>query len=64
MATKKNNATEVATDSIGFTKESLVKSNRFKDKQDLVNAILDDGVEYTVNQVEDMIQNYLKGKVN
>lgn len=47
-----------------FTKDVLVKSKRFHNEQDIVSALLDDGVEYTVAEVEDMIQNYMKGKVN
>ncbi len=47
-----------------FTKESLLNAKRFRDQRDLVSALLEDGEEYTVSEVEEMITNYLKGKVN
>jgi arginine repressor len=46
-----------------FTKEVLVKSKTFKDKRDLVSAILEDGVEYTVAEAEKEIEKFMKGKV-
>lgn len=46
-----------------FPKEVLVNCKRFRDKCDLVSALLKDGVEYTASEVEDMIANYMKGKV-
>lgn len=47
-----------------FTKEQILKANRFAKRKDLVNALLTDGKEYSIDQVERMIQKYLKGKVN
>lgn len=46
-----------------FTKEILVNSKRFRNKQDIVSALLKDGVEYTISDVEGMIEKYMKGKV-
>ena len=46
-----------------FTKEALLKSKRFCDNRDIVSAVLEDGVEYTVSDVEKMITNFMKGKV-
>ena len=47
-----------------FAKESFVNSIGFCRKRDLVSALLQDGVEYTTAEVEALIENYLKGKVN
>lgn len=52
-----------ATTEPTFTKEILVNSRRFRNKQDIVSALLKDGVEYTISEVEDMIEKYMKGKV-
>ena len=52
-----------ATTEPTFTKEILVNSKRFRNKQDVVSALLKDGVEYTISDVEDMIEKYMKGKV-
>jgi hypothetical protein len=46
-----------------FTKEALVNSNRFRNERDIVSAILKDGEEYTVRQVEGAIAKYMKGTV-
>lgn len=46
-----------------FTKDVLVNSKRFRDKRDLVSALLKDGAEYTVSAVDNMIAKYMKGKV-
>ena len=46
-----------------FTKEALVNSKRFRDERDIVSALLEDGVEYTISEVETMIMEYMKGKV-
>jgi hypothetical protein len=62
MSTKKNPAASAAKEPM-FTKDVLVNSKRFREKRDLVSALLKDGVEYTICEVEDMISKYLKGKV-
>ena len=62
MSTKKNPAAFAANEP-KFTKEALVNSKRFYKERDLVYALLKDGEEYTISEVEDMIVNYMKGKV-
>ena len=70
MGTKKKPAAEVtkkpvvsATKEPVFTKDALVNSKRFRDKRDLVSALLKDDVEYTIAEAEHAITNYMKGKV-
>lgn len=62
MSTKKNPAASAAKEP-KFMKEALLNSKRFRDERDIVSAVLTDGVEYAVSEVEDMIKNYMKGKV-
>ena len=62
MTNKKNSAAEAAKEP-AFPKDALVNSKRFCDKRDIVSALLKDGVEYTISDVEDMIAKYMKGKV-
>lgn len=62
MSMKKKPAASAATEP-KFTKEALVNSRRFCNERDLVSALLKDGVKYTVSQVDDMIAEYMKGKV-
>ena len=62
MSTKKKPAASAATEP-KFPKEALVKSKRFHNERDIVSALLKDGVEYTISEVEGMITEYMKGKV-
>lgn len=62
MSTKNKPVAETTMEPT-FTKETLMKSKRFHNKQDIVSALLKDGVEYTISDVEGMIEKYMKGKV-
>ena len=62
MSTKKKPAASAVMEP-KFTKEVLVNCKRFRNERDLVSAVLKDGEEYTIPEVADMIENYLKGKV-
>ena len=66
--TEKKKAVETVPETIRaaenkFSKEQLLMSERFKDRRDIADALLDDGVLYTVKDVELKIENYMKGKV-
>ena len=62
MSNKKKPAASAAMESM-FTKEALVNSKRFRNERDIVSALLNDGEEYTISEVEGMITEYMKGKV-
>lgn len=62
MSTKNKSVVKTTTEPT-FTKDVLVKSKRFYNEQDIVSALLKDGVEYTISEVEGMIEKYMKGKV-
>lgn len=49
-----------------FSKEQLLSAKRFQGRKDIVNALLmkyPDTTTFTVNAVEEMIENYMKGQV-
>lgn len=46
-----------------FEKEQLMSSERFRNKRDLLNALLRENKLYAVSQAEEMIEIYMKGKV-
>lgn len=49
-----------------FSKEQLLSAKRFQGRKDIVNALLMkylDTATFTVNAVEEMIENYMKGQV-
>ena len=62
MSTKNKPAASAVTEP-KFPKETLVNSKRFRNEQDIVSALLKDNVEYTISEVEGMIEKYMKGKV-
>jgi hypothetical protein len=61
MAKKKTVETPVSG---GFTKEKILKSKRFEDRRDLLNAVLKENELYSMDDVQTMLDEYLKGKVN
>ena len=46
-----------------FEKGQLIASKRFRNKRDLLNALLQDNKLYAVSEAEEMIEIYLKGTV-
>ncbi len=46
-----------------FGKGQILASARFADSRDLVSALLDGSKEYTLQEIEKMIDDYRKGKV-
>ena len=47
-----------------FTKQQLLDSKRYLDKKDLINVLLEDTRLYEIDEVEDLITKFMKGKVN
>ena len=58
--TKSTHAEEKPT----FTKRAFLKSEYYRGRQDLLNALLDDDKMYTTDEVDNLIRTFLKGKVN
>ncbi|WP_334293691.1 hypothetical protein [Clostridioides difficile] len=48
-------------DSYKFTKEQIVNSKKYVDRKDLLNAILEENELYSFSQVDDRINNFMKG---
>lgn len=67
MAGKKKTMEAVSVDTVKaenkFSKEQLAASERFRDRRDIVEALLVTGELYTVRAVEEKIESYMKGKV-
>lgn len=47
-----------------FEKKQLIVSKKYASNRDLVDALLDDKKLYTIAEVDNLISNYRKGKVN
>lgn len=48
---------------LSFSKQAFLSSKTYKPHRDLLETILDNGKSYTKSEVNELIDNYLKGKV-
>lgn len=46
-----------------FSREQLLQSKKYAQQKDLLNALLKADHDYTLQEVDTMIANFLKGKV-
>ncbi len=46
-----------------FSKEQLLAAKCFEGRRDIVDALLVQGKQYTIKEVQQKIENYMKGKV-
>lgn len=47
-----------------LTKEQILASARYANRRDLVDALLDEYTSYTTETVDELVDSFLKGKVN
>lgn len=60
---KKKEVTKVETKPVAtFTKVQFVKSHRFAKHRDVLNALLSEGKEYTIEEVEKIISDFFTPK--
>lgn len=60
MATKKTESKQ----EVLFTKEQILASNKYANKKDVCNTVIPDNFHGTLNEVDVLIENFMKGKVN
>jgi len=48
---------------VKFSKAKILKLNKYANRRDALSAILKDDAEYTMDQVDTLITNFMKGKV-
>lgn len=46
-----------------FTKQQLLKSEKYEDRKDIVNALLKENRDYTVSETDFIIEQFMKGEV-
>lgn len=67
MAKSKDNATVVERraepDEQKFTRGQVLSSARYRNRKDVVSALLEDGRMYTIAEVDQMVDEFMKGKV-
>lgn len=59
MAEKRTKETAVPM----HTKAQLLISQKYANRRDIINALLDNGKTYTTEQVDALIEKYMKGAV-
>lgn len=60
VATEEVSATQ---EEVKFTKEQIVKAKKYRDRRDLVNALLIRDNSYTLSEVDELIDKFMKGSV-
>ncbi len=45
-----------------FNKEALVNADRYKAKRDLLQALLENGGQYSLEQTDKLIEKFMKGR--
>jgi hypothetical protein len=64
MASKKKPvATPADPAKMTFSKSKIVTFKRYSNRVDLLGALLEDEKEYTVAEVDSLVENFMKGKV-
>lgn len=64
MAKHVNEEVQIKGEKNTFKKDSILKSKKYFNRKDLLNALLKEDVEYTLEEVDALIENFRKGKVN
>jgi hypothetical protein len=60
---EKKQISEKVVETITFTKEKILNFKKYSHRIDLLNVLLDDGKAYTTDEVDALIDNFMKGKV-
>lgn len=54
---------EVKNINEGFTKEQILLSNKYSNRRDIIEVLLEDGKEYSLENVDALISEFMKGEV-
>ena len=63
MATKKATKQVEYNEKNLFTKEQVLNSNKYADKKDVCKTVIPDNFNGTLNEVDILIEKFMKGKV-
>lgn len=61
MAKKKTEIAEVIETPVLYTKAQIYKAKRYMNKKDIVTIMLDENKRYTFDQVDKLVEQFLKG---
>lgn len=63
MLTAKNKSKNQVKENPRFTKQQILESNKYKHRRDLINTLLQDKKTYELEEVDERIEKFMKGKV-
>lgn len=46
-----------------FTKQQILSAKKYRHRQDILNVLLKDDKEYSLEQVDELLDKFMKGKV-
>jgi len=63
LGKRKNAVSEETVKTTTFSKEQISSSVRYKDRKDLVNVLLNNNEMYSFDEVDSLINKFMRGKV-
>ena len=63
MAVRKKQTEAKTPEAPAFTKDQLLTFDKYRGRRDLLGALLEDGRGYTYAEVDELVDNIMKGKV-
>lgn len=60
---KKNVKETDGTKVIRYTKDQLIRSEKYRNQRDLISALFDDRKVYSATEAEEIMNQFMKGKV-
>ena len=62
MSTKNKASDEKVAEAVSYTKEQIISAKKYIHRKDVVNVVLKDGQSYTLKEVDDLIEKFMKVK--
>lgn len=62
--TEKTEKVSTKKDATKYQKESIITSEKYKHRADILSVLLEDGKTYDLETVDKMIEKFMKGQVN
>lgn len=63
LANKNKVEGEQVAEKVTFSKEKILSAKRYRNRVDLLGVLLKDGKDYTFDEVDALLENFMKGKV-
>lgn len=63
VKTKQGDEAVQKVEPVKFPKEQILSSNKYRNRTDILGVLLEDGKEYSFEQVDALMGDFMKGKV-